>query len=326
MNIASICYAGYPGSSVALHNLSRSVRRSRHFVISSAAADSPEVRFFAGYLREQRPALVIFGAWTPAYEMLLDALPPETIAAVYWSSSSGQVDISGEASRLALVLDHPRIRFKLFPHPGLAAALSARQDCLEWPLTVPAFPPPHSHRTNAIPIISLFCSPNEYRRKNILNSILAVGMLTRPYVLYLNGLSGNPDYRRLLELFQIVYRDWGWMPLGQYRRVLRRVDVGLQVSFSESFDYVAAEHIQRGIPVLGSRMVPVLHSMPARVLERCVVDNPDNPVELAVKLKYLLTHPSARQALGYSARRRLLKTNEENIRKAEKLLLEIVSR
>lgn len=324
MNIVSLCYAGFPGANAALHNLSRTVRLSRHFTVSNITPDAPEIQFFAAYLRETRPALVIFGAWTQAYEILLDALHPDTLAAVYWTSSSGQVDISGEAALLSMILQHPCIRYKFFSHAAFAAALHRRSDCLELPLTFPALAPLSPHAANAVPILSLFSSPNEYRRKNILNSLLAVGMQNQPYLLHLNGLSENPDYRRLLDQFEIRYHDWGWMTAQQYRRVVARVDIGLQISFSESFDYVAADHIRRGIPVLVSKMVPALYDMPARVRERCVIDNPDDPVELAAKLDYLLAHPAARRSLGESARRQLLKTNEKNILQAKTLLRQIV--
>lgn len=326
MNIVSICYGGFPGVNTALQNLSRTVRLSRHFTISSKEHNSPEIKFFADYLRATQPGLVILGAWTPAYQILLDALHPDTLAAVDWSSSSGQVDIAGEVASLGMLLEHPRIHYKFFAHAAFASALCGRPDCFELPHTFPISGRLPAHQTNSVPIISLFCSPNEYRRKNILNSLLAVGMQIRPYILHLNGLSENADYRKLLEQFQIRYHDWGWMTTAQYRRVLRRVDVGLQLSFAESFDYVAADHIQLGIPVLVSRMVPALHHMPARVRARLVLDNPDDPVEIAAQLEYLLTHPAARRSLGASARRQLLITNEKNIRQAKNLLLEILAR
>lgn len=320
----SLCYAAFPGVNTALRNLSRTVRLTRHFALSSLKPNSPELLFFADYLNNSRPALVIFGAWAPGYQVLLDALHPGTLAAVYWNSSTGQVDISNETATLGMVLEHPRIRYKFFSHEAFAAALQSRGDCFALPDTLPM--PAHfvPHRANPMPILSLFCSPNEYRRKNILNTLLAVALQTQPYYLHLNGLSENPDYRRLLDEFKIPYRDWGWMTARQYRRNVAHVDIGLQVSFSESFDYVATDHVARGIPVLVSKMVPALDGLPARVANRLVINNPDDPLELAVKLSALLANPRTRRALGASARRQLLKTNEKNIRRAKTLLTEIL--
>lgn len=325
MNIITLCYAGFPGVNVVLHNASRVAGLSRHFVLTSVEPDAPELQFFAAFLRDARPDLVLFGAWTQGYQVLLQALHSDTTVAVYWSSSTGQVDMSNEAAHLGAILDEPRIHYRLFAQHTLAAALR-RPDCLEMPLTFPVATGGRARRANATPIISLFCSPNEYRRKNILNSILAVGLQTHKYILYLNGLSGNPNYRRLLEILNVRYKDWGWMPDNKYRGVVSRVDVGLQVSFSESFDYVAADHVRRGIPVLVSRMVPVLHTLPSRVQKRLVVENPDDPLETAAKLKYLVTHPTARTSLGQSAQRHVLKTNEENIRKTKTLFTQIAQR
>jgi hypothetical protein len=75
-------------------------------------------------------------------------------------------------------------------------------------------------------------------------------MLKRRYTLYLNGLSKNRLYRNILKKLRIRYRDFGWMTDEKYQAALGEVDLGLQISFAETFNYVAAEHIVKRIPVM----------------------------------------------------------------------------
>lgn len=326
MNIASFSFAGFPGTNQALRNLSRTVRMSQHFSVTSVKRGSPELKFFAEHFAVLRPALLILGAWTPAYKQILDALSPATAVGVYWTSSPGQVDMSREMALLTEIMHHPRVRYVFFTSRPLAAAFQANDRCLELPLTFPVPARLPTHRTGQVPILSLFCSPNEYRRKNILNTLIAVARQTRDYVLYLNGLSEDAGYKRLLSDWEIRYHDWGWLNHDDYQRVLARVDIGLQVSFSESFGYVVTDHLLRGIPVLTSKMVPVMDKLPARVRRRLVLENADDPSEFGAKLDYLLNHTAARQSLANAARRQLLRENEANIQHAKTTLRRILEK
>lgn len=324
MKIATFSFAGFPGTVQALRNLSRTVHLTRHFSVTSNKPDSPEIAFFAKQFSQAPPALLILGAWSPAYEPILDALLPETAVAVYWTSSPGQVDMSKETASLVRVLHDPRIRYVFFTSRPLAAAFQADERCMELPLTFPVTARIAKHRAGRVPVLSLFCSPNEFRRKNMLNTLIAVASQKQPYILYLNGLAEDAGYKQLLTDWKIPYKDWGWLNHDDYQRVLSTVDIGLQVSFSESFGYVVTDHLLRGIPVIASKMVPVMSNLTARVKQRLVLDNADDPFEFADKLRYLLTHQTARQSLAHAARRQLVQENEANIQKAKTTLRRIL--
>jgi hypothetical protein len=117
-------------------------------------------------------------------------------------------------------------------------------------------------REGAVPVASLFAAPNEFRRKNALACILALAGLDVPYVLRLNGLAERPEYRTFLEELKVPYEDRGWMDDDDYARALDEVDVGLQVSLADSFNYVVAEHFARAVPVVLSRSVPLRAGCP----------------------------------------------------------------
>ena len=71
-----------------------------------------------------------------------------------------------------------------------------------------------------------------------------------------------------------------WLPLVKWLEFLRCVDVGLQCSFSESFNYVAIEHLAAGVPVVGSSAT--------RYLPKEWQADPERPEEIADKLESIL--------------------------------------
>jgi hypothetical protein len=73
-----------------------------------------------------------------------------------------------------------------------------------------------------------------------------------------NEAGGNAPYRSIVALFQgtaheLVQHDW--MTHEQFVDFLGGVDVGLQVSFSETFCIIAADQVASGIPTIGSRAI-----------------------------------------------------------------------
>lgn len=73
---------------------------------------------------------------------------------------------------------------------------------------------------------------------------------------------GGPVNRNLLHLFQQLH-DSGhrlinhhWNPREDFLETCRGMDLGLQVSFSETFNIVAADLVSVGVPVIGSREIP----------------------------------------------------------------------
>lgn len=289
----SVCLGGFPGTDRALRELSAATGLTRHVTIADARPNSVELRFVAAMLVETSPRLLIVGAWDDVYDALIDVAVSRGIrVAAFWTSTGGQSEIGREVDRLERVMDDARIQTRWFTHVPLAAALQhAAPGVAAMPAILPRVPavvrvrPRRAHRA---PVrIGLFSSPHEYHRKNILNSLLAVARLGPAVELHVNGASRPGGYRAWFERLGLVYVDHGWMDDEGYAAVVGNLDVALQASFAESFNFVAAEHLLRGVPVVGSRMVPVIGLLPVHLREAFIVDNPDNPLAIAARVRAL---------------------------------------
>jgi len=78
-----------------------------------------------------------------------------------------------------------------------------------------------------------------------------------------NGGNSLKNIRALFsELNSTKYRlvEHEWMPHDKFKALLTTMDLALQVSFSETFNIVAADCIVSGIPVIGSSEIPWLRS------------------------------------------------------------------
>jgi hypothetical protein len=46
------------------------------------------------------------------------------------------------------------------------------------------------------------------------------------------------------------------MPREEFLKVCKTIDIGMQVSFSETFNIVAADLVTQGVPIVGSNEIP----------------------------------------------------------------------
>lgn len=322
--ITTLCLVGFPGANRALATLARTAGGTRHHALASTHEASPEVRFLVDHLRAAPPRVLLLGGWADVYETFVAALAPlGTACGVYWTSSGGQTDMSGETGKLAHVLAHDGLRHRLFAAADLARALGRERDGFaHLPVTIE---PPRSVRMRALPtrrtpVVSFFFPVREVRRKNVLNGLVAVAGVTPRPVLWLNGLGEAPGYTELLDALGVRFRDFGWMERRRYESAVARCDVGLQPSFAETYDYVAADHLIRGVPVVASRMVPVMDALPAALRRRLVADAADSPAALRDLLGALLAHPAERRRLGARAAQLVHDANARHVRVAQRLL------
>ena len=84
---------------------------------------------------------------------------------------------------------------------------------------------------------------------------------------------GEPVLKNLRELFKNNPRheliEHGWLSHGEFIDLVQRMDIGLQVSFSETFNIVSADFVNNNIPVVTSNEVdwvnPVFYANPSKV-------------------------------------------------------------
>jgi hypothetical protein len=348
--IASVCVAAFPGPNRTLAWLAEASGLVRHFALADERPGGRQAKFLMAHLETIHPQIVIFGGWSRHYEAFL-ASPrrrgPRYV--VYWTSSAGQTETSGELEWYLRILDDDRIAQVLYVDAALAASPAAHRKAAS---VLPICWPPHlgpaagvcsaaplpvgsllaaksdrlleerrlTHAKRRGPkVISFFISPVEAKRKNAFNTLLALAGL-KDYVLHLNGLSRDPIYRRLLTDLKIPFQDFGWMERDAYERAVDEVDLGLQVSFAESYNQVVADHFLRGIPVVVSAMVPSLKNVAPALRNEIAVANPDDPSAIRQKIGRLLGHPLLRERVGTAVRRQLVADNAANVRVAKRVL------
>jgi glycosyltransferase involved in cell wall biosynthesis len=291
--VVSVCVSGFIGTNEAQRSIARGSSRVRHFVLTEPKVNGPETQFLLAHFRQTKPRTIIVGGWSAHYEPLLALTRRGIDIGVYWTSSGAQTEIGSEIARFGAVLADRRIRYLLCLDPALAQSpLRQAKTVIYLPSRIPPAEPVARPRQSERPtVLSLFCSPHEYPRKNVLNTLLAVAALTRPCVLYLNGLSHDAVYADLLKRLGIACEDFGWMDRDAYERVLQRVDLGLQASFVESFGQVAVDHLVRGVPVVAAAQLPALRSAPRSIAGTLLVANPDDWRDIHATIERWLDDP-----------------------------------
>ena len=75
-------------------------------------------------------------------------------------------------------------------------------------------------------------------------------------------MKGEPIVNNLKGLFQQLYEtghsliNHQWMPHEDFLLLCGTMDIGMQVSFSETFNIVGADIISQGVPLIGSKEIP----------------------------------------------------------------------
>lgn len=73
---------------------------------------------------------------------------------------------------------------------------------------------------------------------------------------------GDSILSNLQSLFSHIHNrghrliNHGWMPREEFLKVCKTIDIGMQVSFSETFNIVAADLVTQGVPIVGSNEIP----------------------------------------------------------------------
>lgn len=108
-------------------------------------------------------------------------------------------------------------------------------------------------------------------KNHILQAIAAIRFaehIGKKLNFHVNGgrieMKGEPVMHNLRSLFEQLY-DRGhrlvvqeWTPRDEFLEICGKMDIGLQVSFSETFNIVGADIISQGVPLVGSIEIPWL--------------------------------------------------------------------
>jgi len=93
------------------------------------------------------------------------------------------------------------------------------------------------------------------KQKNVLTQLSGAKQAQKesPFTLYVNGLT--PEQTAFVKTIGLTYCDLHFMPKEDYFEWVSLSKMGMQVSVSEAFDYIAAEFMGLSVPVLMSHVV-----------------------------------------------------------------------
>jgi len=102
-------------------------------------------------------------------------------------------------------------------------------------------------------------------------------------------MKGEPVFNNLKALFEQLASSGheliihGWMPREEFLQICAEMDIGLQVSLSETFNIVSADLISQGVPVVGSAEIPWMTNWTHA--------DPVKSQDIALKLQATFDHP-----------------------------------
>ena len=151
----------------------------------------------------------------------------------------------------------------------------------------------------------LFCAANP--RKNIFSQIMTLANFNEVKT-HINFSRG--EYIEATRRFLKNYEIHGWMTKAEYLNLIQKMDFAMQVSFSESFNIAAAEHMYYGIPTICSSFFPYVKGN--KELESIMVKDPGNGEEIYDCIKNLISSKAKMEDLGAISRELVIKKNNEN--------------
>ena len=93
-----------------------------------------------------------------------------------------------------------------------------------------------------------------------------------------------------------------WMTHEEFKKIIATMDVGLQVSLSESFNVVSADFVDVGVPIVVS---PDINWLP----EQCIA-SPSDISDIVLKMEHVLNHS---RKIVYESRIALIKHNRKSL-------------
>ena len=263
--------------------------------------------------------LVILSSWDERYDAVLAERRGPTV--VRWHSTVLQTELAQEqwqVVRIVELLDRGVITAIAVCDPEYAPVLGRPGIvCLPDVLDQREYRDVSPLRLGGINV-SLFGAG--HWRKNLLVQAAAFDRVRRRaepsnWTLHLNGQSlGDGGYGEWLQAAKIPFVDHGRLERPAYLSLLAAMDAGLCATLSESYCYVAADHVALGVPVVASPTIACLGAGLPRA-------RPEDVDDVADALACTLADGAvlaARQRLSLDERAR---ANAETARAAVSLLL-----
>ena len=285
---------GWPGVATALRSIQK-ILKSQYpdIVIENIGFESGKLSFSTIRKLKQEPADLIFlGGWDNNVKLLVhNAVNPDTKITLLWCSPIVQTDLGGEISRFMEVLDFVKSGYI----DNLGILLDYDYEFLKG-LSPSVKYLPVWMDTDELDGISgvkleegfihadIFCAPCS--RKNVFLQMMALLKYKEKVKLHVNYMP-NPNTMSYIGLGNKYFNDnfinHLWMNRKSYLSHVKSMDIGLQVTLSESYNYTAGEHLYLGTPILLSKSTPISRNLPEG-LDILIVDDYTNVSEVSKKI------------------------------------------
>jgi len=256
---------------------------------------------------------IIFGSFSPTYEVVVNKLNKRGIRPSFiWHSSIGQLEQTpGERElfmRVATLLEEGRIKHLLL-HRRLYHSIGVfvkRATFFPHSIDLSQF---RGVVKKDIPGINcdLFCRVRF--GKNVLNQILAFQMAGSDGNLHINF---DPQlFRGIIETIGVNVVRHKWLPVADYYGLVAAMDLSLQVTIGESFNYAVCERMALGVPVLTTEDIYLI-SEDSVLRKYLCVKAVDTPSEIAGGIKLIVNDRKLAADLGLRCKSRIADVAKTN--------------
>lgn len=314
-NLTCVTHAGWSGVVAALKTTAEILGIGKCLLFDNSIQNTHRIMT---EVQRALPEILLLGGYGSFIDIIIDKLHHRSTIIILWCSNLLQSELTNELGPfqhvLYLLMTHKIHGIAFIEQYSYKTMKMAYPDlsfyylpCVPIPREVDIKTELEENSFN----IDLFCTPDG--RKNIYNQIMAlkdiatlhVNYEKQPYIDVAKASSNIKNYGRLPQSKLDVYTS--------------SMQLGSQVSFNESYNYVAADHMLMGIPVLASKFVPAVWNLDNdKIKKYLIVENPLSALEIQTKANYLKNNNNLRQELGNICKEETLK----DAAKRKEILLE----
>lgn len=256
---------------------------------------------------------IIFSPFSPLIARLIKELAKKGIQpSVMWCSTLSQAEMTqGEVVMFTILqelLNAGKIKHLIAPRRIYESYGYFTKQSVFFPYLIDLriFDSARKYNLDGINL-DLFCRPRP--GKNILTQILSFKMAELDANLHINfDLGGFSPIVKQIGVSPIVH---SWMPESEYYGLVAEMDLSLQVTFGESFNYAVAERMALAVPVLATFDIYLVAEDPLLSKYLCV-NAIDTPKMIGGSIKRILTDKKLRDELAKRCRERIEEVSCKN--------------
>ena len=247
---------------------------------------------------------IVIGSWKPYYLTIIGKLNKKGISpSILWCSTLGQTEMTWMIELSALntilkLLAEGKIRHLFVPEkPFESLSHIPHVKYLPHPIRLRSLEEHRTANTSGLKRLAgnncdLFMKARP--GKNVLQQMLAQRFAKTEYTLHTN--IRNKEILGIAEKLRLSFTHHSWLPDNHYYDLISQMDLSLQVTWTESFNYAVCERFLLGVPVLVSRELFWV-SRDQFLRKYLVVENCDSPKEIAKKIDFLLENRNLRSEI-----------------------------